>query len=163
MRADHGELTKLPGIATFSSLVSLGVVHDQQRARRVVEFWVVTHATNVEHPQASRSHLSLNLPAARGRGKSGATRGGVSNRSRIFAPPRSGRRSTPASSGGSGPILLIVDGAKIPGRSGSAVLVAPELVVELELLRVDAQRVRRPAGCNPGTQRAPWWRSRRGY
>ena len=67
VRADHGELTKLPGIATFSSLVSLGVVHDQQRARRVVEFWVVTHATNVEHPQASRSHLSPNLPAARGR------------------------------------------------------------------------------------------------
>ena len=31
-RADQGELTKLPGIATFSSLVSLGVVHDQQRA-----------------------------------------------------------------------------------------------------------------------------------
>ena len=116
---------------------------------------MVTHATNVEHPQASRSHLSPNLPAARGRGVSGATRGGVRNRSRIFAPPRSGRRSTPASSGGSGPILLIVDGAKIPGRSGSAVLVAPELVVELELLRVDAQRVRRRAGCNPGTQRAP--------
>ena len=130
--------------------------------RRVVEFWVVTHATDVEHPQASRSHLLLNLPAARGLGVSGATRGGVRNRSRIFAPPRSGRRSTPESSGGSGPILLIVDGAKIPGRSGSAVLVAPELVVELELLRVDAQRVRRPAGCNPGTQRAPWWRSRRG-
>ena len=32
VRADRGELTKLPGIATFSSLVSLGVVHDQQRA-----------------------------------------------------------------------------------------------------------------------------------
>ena len=32
VRADQGELTKLPGIATFSSLVSLGVVHDQQRA-----------------------------------------------------------------------------------------------------------------------------------
>ena len=32
MRADQGELTKLPGIVTFSSLVSLGVVHDQQRA-----------------------------------------------------------------------------------------------------------------------------------
>ena len=30
---------------------------------------------------------------------------------------------------------------------------APELVVELELLRVEAQRVRRRAGCNPGTQR----------
>ena len=111
---------------------------------------------------ASHSHLPLNLPAARGRGVSGATRGGVRNRSRIFAPPRSGRRSTPGPSGRSGPILLIVDGAKIPGRSGSGVLVAPELVVELELLRVDAQRVRRGAGCNPGTQRAPWWRSSRG-
>ena len=32
VRADQGKLTKLPGIATFSSLVSLGVVHDQQRA-----------------------------------------------------------------------------------------------------------------------------------
>ena len=32
VRADQGVLTKLPGIATFSSLVSLGVVHDQQRA-----------------------------------------------------------------------------------------------------------------------------------
>ena len=73
---------------------------------------MATHATDVEHPQASRSHLSPNLPAARGRGVSGATRGGVRNRSRIFAPPRSGRRSTPAPSGGSGPILLIVDGAK---------------------------------------------------
>ena len=31
-RADQGELTKLPGIATFDSLVSLGVEHDQQRA-----------------------------------------------------------------------------------------------------------------------------------
>ena len=123
---------------------------------------MVTHATDVEHPQASRSHLSPNLPAARGRGKSGATRGGVSNLSRIFATPRSGGRSPPASSGGPGPILLIVDVAKIPGRSGSAGLVAPELVVELELLRIDAQRVRRGAGCNPGTQRAPWWRSRRG-
>ena len=111
---------------------------------------------------ASRSHLPLNLPAARGRGMSGATRGGVCSRSRIFAPPRSGRWSTPAPSGRSGPILLIVDGAKIPGRSGSGVLVAPELVVELELLRVDAQRVRRRAGCNPGTQRAPWWQSRKG-
>ena len=112
---------------------------------------MVTHATDVEHPQASHSHLPLNLPAARGRGVSGATRGGVRNRSRIFATPRSGRRSTPAPSGGSGPILLIVDAAKIPGRSGSGVLVAPELVVELELLRVDAQRVRRRAGCNPAT------------
>ena len=111
---------------------------------------------------ASHSHLPLNLPAARGRGVSGATRGGVRNRSRIFAPPRSRRQSTPAPSGRSGPILLIVDGAKIPGRSGSGVLVAPELVVELELLRVDAQRVRRRAGCNLATQRAPWWRSRRG-
>ena len=46
VRADQGELTKLPEIASFSSLVSLGVVHDQQRARRVVEFWVVTHATD---------------------------------------------------------------------------------------------------------------------
>ena len=110
---------------------------------------MVTDATDVEHPQASRSHLSPNLPAARGRGRSGATRGGVSNRSRIFATPRSGGCSTPASSGGSGPILLIVDVAKIPGRSGSAVLVAPELVVELELLRVDAQRVRRRAFWQP--------------
>ena len=82
--------------------------------RRVVEFWVVTHATNVEHPQASRSHLSLNLPAARGRGVSGATRGRVRNRSRIFAPPRSGRLIV---DGAHCPILLIVDGAKIPGRS----------------------------------------------
>ena len=32
VRADQGELTKVPEIATFSSLVSLGVVHDQQRA-----------------------------------------------------------------------------------------------------------------------------------
>jgi hypothetical protein len=38
---------------------------------------VVTHATDVEHPQASRSHLSPNLPAARGRGVLGATRGGL--------------------------------------------------------------------------------------
>ena len=130
--------------------------------RRVVEFWLVTHATDVEHPLASRSHLPPNLPAARGRRVSGPTRGGVCSRSHIFAPPRSGRRSMPASSGRSGPILFIVDGAKIPGRSGSGVLVAPELVVELELLRVDAQRVRRRAGCNPGTARAPWWRSRKG-
>jgi hypothetical protein len=73
---------------------------------------VVTHATDVEHPLASRSHLPLNLPAARGRGVSGATRGWARNRSRIFARPRSGRRSTPAPSGRSGPILLIVDAAK---------------------------------------------------
>ena len=73
----------------------------------------------------------------------------LSNRSRIFATPRSGRWSTPAPSGRSGPILLIVDAAKIPGRSGSGVLVAPELVVELELLRVDAQRVRRREGWQP--------------
>ena len=111
---------------------------------------------------ASHSHLPLNLPAARGCGVSGATRGEVRNRSRIFATPRSGRRSTPAPSGGSGPILLIVDAAKIPGRSGSGVLVAPELVVEPELLRVDAQRVRRHGGWQPATQSAPWWRSRRG-
>ena len=103
---------------------------------------------------ASHSHLPLNLPAARGRGVSGATRGGVRNRSRIFAPPRSGRWSTPAPSGRSGPILLIVDGAKIPGRSGSGVLVAPELVVELELLRIDAERMRRRAGCNHAAERA---------
>ena len=32
VRADQGELTKVPEIATFSSLVSLGAVHDQQRA-----------------------------------------------------------------------------------------------------------------------------------
>jgi hypothetical protein len=32
VRADQGELTKLPGIATLSSVVPLGVVHDQQRA-----------------------------------------------------------------------------------------------------------------------------------
>ena len=32
VRADQGELTKVPEIATFSSLVSLGVVYDQQRA-----------------------------------------------------------------------------------------------------------------------------------
>ena len=32
VRADQGELTKLPGIATPCSLVPLGVVHDQQRA-----------------------------------------------------------------------------------------------------------------------------------
>ena len=120
--------------------------------RRVVEFWLVTHATDVEHPLASRSHLPPNLPAARGRRVSGPTRGGVCSRSHIFAPPRSGRRSTPAPSCRSaGPILLIVDGAKIPGRSGSGVLVAPELVVELELLRVDAHRVRRRAGCNLAT------------
>ena len=110
---------------------------------------MVTDATDVEHPQASRSHLSPNLPAARGRGMSGATRGGACSRSRIFATPRSGRWSTPAPSGRSGPILLIVDVAKIPGRSGSAVLVAPELVVELELLRVDAQRVRRRSFWQP--------------
>ena len=91
------------------------------------------------------SLASVAEPASRARscGVSGATRGGVRNRSRIFATPRSGSRSTPAPSGGSGPILLIVDAAKIPGRSGSGVLVAPELVVELELLRIDAQRVRR--------------------
>ena len=29
---NQGELTKLPGIAAFSSAVWLGVVHDQQRA-----------------------------------------------------------------------------------------------------------------------------------
>ena len=165
VRVDQGELTKLPGIATFSSLVSLGVVHDQQRAPYDVGWqssgWSPTPQMWSTH-WASHSHLPPNLPAVRGCGVSGATRGGVSNRSRIFATPRSGRRSMPAPSGGSGPILLIVDVAKIPGRSGSAVLVAPELVVELELLRVDAQRVRRRAGCNPGTARAPWWRSRKG-
>ena len=32
VRADQGELTKLPEIAAFSSAVWLGVVHDQQRA-----------------------------------------------------------------------------------------------------------------------------------
>ena len=32
VRADQDELTKLPGIAAFSSVVWLGVVHDQQRA-----------------------------------------------------------------------------------------------------------------------------------
>ena len=31
VRADQGELTKLPGIATISSTVWLEVVHDQQR------------------------------------------------------------------------------------------------------------------------------------
>ena len=34
-------------------------------------------------------------------------------------------------------------GAKIQGRLGSLVLVAPELVAELELLWIDAQRARR--------------------
>ena len=103
---------------------------------------------------ASHSHLPLNLPAAQGRELSGATRGGVCSRSRIFATPRSGRQVTPAPSGRSGPILLIVDVAKIPGRSGSLVLVAPELVVELELLRIDAERMRRRAGCNHAAERA---------
>ena len=34
VRADRGELTKLPGNAAFSSAMWLGVVHDQQRAGR---------------------------------------------------------------------------------------------------------------------------------
>ena len=34
------------------------------------------------------------------------------------------------------------------------VLVAPELVVELELLRIDAERMRRRAGCNHAAERA---------
>ena len=108
----------------------------------------------VEHPLASRSLLPLHLPVARGRGGSGATRGGFRSRCRIFAPPRSGGRITPAPSCISGTALLIVAGAKIQGRLGSLVLVAPELVAELELLWIDAQRARRSSRHIADTQAA---------
>ena len=53
-----------------------------------------------------------------------------------------------------GTVLLIVDWQKSPDRLRSLVLVAPELVVERELLRSDRQRARRDTGRKDGAAQA---------
>ena len=61
----------------------------------------------------------------------------------IFAGPGHAVQVAPVPSCIAGTVLLIVDWQKSPDRLRSLVLVAPELVVERELLRSDCQRARR--------------------
>ena len=89
---------------------------------------------------------------------SGAMRGGCCSRSGDLSPTRSGGQLALAPSCGAGTVLLIVVGLKSPDRLGSLVLVAPELVVELELLQVrltkSAARCRRASSAQRGSQSA---------
>ena len=90
------------------------------------------------------SLVSAVAPASRARswGVGGHERR-VSQPVPYFCGSQARQEITPAPSCRSGTALLIVMRAKIQGRLGSLVLVAPELVAELELLWIDAQRARR--------------------